>query len=229
MAFPSDHAFPNDLPVWRQSGYVTRAGERVEATAFEQGEDREREIRTFTPMMVSASLLLTQAQFNRFEAWVDDDLQAGSQRFDGRFASVSGRGLQWWQAMFVGPHRWTAMGRGFFVVTAEMILLDGPYDEENLPPGSSPGDPPRVAPSLSGRAYRDSAATANASQTGGLSGRTARDSEGWAITTNTLRGWSDRDSEHRVVQEENPYARLLDGALGRRVIDGDPTSIRRID
>lgn len=218
MAFPNDHAYPQDLPLWRLDGHQLTAGDRIQATPYEQGEDRHREIRTFTPWLASVSTVLeTQAQLDRLEEWYETDIQGGSLPFDTQVAGLNGLLTQWWAARFVGPYRFEAYGIGIYTVTAELILLDGPYDADNLPPGYDPGDPPRIAPSLHGRSYRDSEATARMSSVG-MSGRTDRDSELWAISTNTMYGRSERDTTLTAVVASDLL--LLDGSIGYLLLEG---------
>jgi hypothetical protein len=146
MPFPSPHRYPAECPALLLEQHELGAGERVEVTQYEQGEDRHREIRTFTPWLASVAARMTQAEFDRFAEWFDGDLQAGAQRFDVRVHSLVGAGGQWWQAQFVGPYRFEARSGPRYQVNAELILLDGPYDTR-----------PEVG--LSGRAYGEGSAT----------------------------------------------------------------------
>jgi hypothetical protein len=146
MPFPSPHRYPPACPALLLEQHELAAGERVEAAQYEQGEDRHREIRTFTPWLASVAARMTQAEFDRFAQWFDDDLQAGAQRFDIQVHSLVGAGGQWWQAQFVGPYRFDARSGPRYLVNAELILLDGPYDTR-----------PDVG--LYGRAYGEGSAT----------------------------------------------------------------------
>lgn len=200
MAYPSDHLYPPELPRWLLADHQLVAGERVQATAFEQGEDRQRELYTFTPWMVSVTTTLKQAQFDRFAEWWDDDLQAGTQAFDTQLAALNGRFSQWWQARFMGPYRASAIHGGLHIVSAELILLDGPYDEDNLPAGYDPGDPPRIARSVMARGYVET------------QGRVT-------VAAGTVRAWGITDTEGRVVVNRTVRARGLVETDGQVIVD----------
>jgi hypothetical protein len=214
MPYPNAHAWPAELPMWTLADHTLRAGERVEATPFEQGEDRHREIRTFTPWLAQVSTKpLTQAQFNRLCEWFDDDLQAGALRFDVPMHSLEGAGPQWWEAQFVGPFRWEARSARY-LVTAELILLDGPY------PFFDPntGAPVRVTPTLSARFVVDSLVTARP-DTAALLARFDGDSEIQVRSDPTLRARFEGDSEIRGLLKLG-FLLLPDGASYLLLPDG---------
>jgi hypothetical protein len=136
--FPSPHRYPAECPALLLDEHQLGAGERVEPAAYEQGEDRHREIRTFTPWLASVAARMTQAEFDRFSDWVDDELRAGTLPFDIQVHSLVGAGGQWWQARFVpssdqGPYRYEARSGPRYLVSASLILLDGPYDTRTEP------------------------------------------------------------------------------------------------
>lgn len=221
MAFPNDNAYPQDLPIWRLDGHQLTAGDRIQATPYEQGEDRHREIRTFTPWLASVSTVLeTQAQLDRLEEWYEADIQGGTLPFDTQVAGLNGLLLQWWAARFLGPYRFEAYGIGIYTVTAELILLEGPYDAENLPPGSSPGDPPRVAPSLSARLIGDGSITARLSA-GSLTAWMDGEGDLHFISSNSMSARLVGDGEIEAEQEEEiTDLLLLDGAIGYLLLEG---------
>jgi hypothetical protein len=189
MAFPNDHAYPLELPLWKVDGHRLRAGERIQATQYEQGEDRHREIRTFTPMLASVSTVLRQAEWDRLIEWHEADIQGGVLPFDTQVAGLNGTPHQWWAAMFVGPIRTEAYGLGIYTVTAELVLLEGPYDDENLPPGADPSDPPRLAPSLSARLIGEGSITAR-------------------FDAGTMRAWLDGEGDIELTSTNSMSARL---------------------
>jgi hypothetical protein len=203
MAFPSDHAYPAELPCWLLAGHELTAGERIATTAYDQGEDRHREIRTFTPYLATVSTFLTQEQFDRFDEWFEADIKAGSERFDTKVMSLEGFAGQWWQAQFLGPYRYEAQHLDRFIVSADLILLDGPYNTEGSPGG-------RTAPSMAARSIGDSDATATL-LAGSMFGWTDGDSELWAIQTNSLQGIADGDSELTGFAQPTSFLLLPDG------------------
>jgi hypothetical protein len=205
MAFPSDHAYPAELPCWLLEGHELTAGERIAVTAYDQGEDRHREIRTFTPYLATVSTFLTQTQFDRFDEWYESDIQAGSLRFDTKVMSLEGFPGQWWQAQFLGSYRYEAQHLDRFIVSADLILLDGPYDVED-----EYGDPVRIAPSLFGRAIGESDAT-GALLAGTMFGWSVGDSEGWAIQSNGMYGRSEGESELTGEMAPTSFLLLPDG------------------
>jgi hypothetical protein len=221
MAYPSDHAYPASLPVWLIEGHQLRAGERIAVTQFDQGEDRHREIRTFTPYLVRVSTVLeTQAQFDILDEWYESDIQAGALRFDTKIAGLDGSRTQWWVAQFVGPYRVEIPKQGISVVSAELIVLDGPYDVTL----DSSGDPvPRDPPSMFGRSIGDSEASATfAAAT--LRGWTDGDSELWAIQTNSLQGIADGDSELTATLQGVDFL-LLEGGVDFVLLEGGTDQI----
>jgi hypothetical protein len=109
----------------------------AEEAQFEQGEDRARQVVTWAPQLVQVSTRLTQAQYDRFVEWFEEDLSAGTLRFDAPVAAQGGvtgeiDAVAWWEAQFVGPPRAEAQGPRW-LVTAELVLLDGPYSSRTAP------------------------------------------------------------------------------------------------
>jgi len=133
MTFPSDHSYPSELRTFQLLGYSFADQGVTEDIAFEQGEDRAQPIYSFNTQLVAVSTMMNQGQFDRFVEWYEDDLQAGAARFDARLTAQGGLGMAWWEAQFVGVWRAEASGRGHFEVTAELLLLDGPYATRTAP------------------------------------------------------------------------------------------------
>lgn len=211
--FPSDNTYPAVLPNWLLDGHELTAGERVAPTQYEQGEDRQREIRTFTPYLVSVSTFLEQEEFDRFSEWYENDIQGGTLLFDTQVASFDGIGKQWWQARFLGSYRAEPQHLDRFIVSAELILLDGPYDVED-----EYGDAVRVVPGIAGRSIGDSEATASFSSPG-MRGWSEGDSELWAISSNSLNGWSEGESDGEA--EFSPQSLLLlEGGVDFLLLEG---------
>jgi hypothetical protein len=208
MAFPSDHAYPGALPVWLIEGHQLRAGERIAVTQFDQGEDRHREIRTFTPFLVRVSTVLeTQADFDLFDEFYEANLKSGELRFDTKIAGLDGSRTQWWVAQFVGPYRVEIPKQGISVVSAELFVSDGPYDVTL----DSSGEPvPRDPPSVFGRSIGDSEATATFAA-GTMYGWSEGDSELWAIQSNGMYGRSIGESELTGVIAPTSFLLLPDG------------------
>lgn len=143
MTFPNDHRWPGELPTFKVGGHAFSDQGVAEDIAYEQGEDRSRQSWSFNAQLVSASTRLTQAQFDRFVAWYEDDLRAGTLRFDAQVAQqggTQGAFTAWWEAQFVGPYRYQARSARY-EVTAELLLLDGPYATRTAPSlrASTPG------------------------------------------------------------------------------------------
>lgn len=213
MAFPSDHVFPG--PCWLLAGHELTAGERIAVTPFDQGEDRQREIRTFTPYLASVSAFMTQEEFDLFDEWYEVNIRGGVDLFDTKVMSLVGAGEQWWQARFVGPYRYEGQYRDRFIVTAELILLDGPYDA-GYDPGTT-GDT-RVPPSLMGRSIGDSDATATFAA-GTMFGWSEGDSELWAIQSNGMYGRSEGNSEATATFQPVDLL-LLEGGADFLLLEG---------
>jgi hypothetical protein len=225
MAFPSQHVYPAGLPSWLRAGHALAAEERVAVTPYEQGEDRQREINSFSSFLVSVSTVLRQAQFDRFLDWYEINLRAGVELFDTEVGGLNGKLTQWWQAQFVGPYRLEGLGVGVYRVTAELFLLDGPYDADNLPEGSSPGDPPRVAPSVNSRGLvqTDGRATFDAAV---LQARGLVETDGWFIfdTSINARGLVETDGwaiAGEPDEEEDADMRLVEPGDDRLIESGE--------
>lgn len=135
MYFPSNEAYPSDLPAWLIAGHAFDSVGIAEETPMERGEDLARQLYTWAPTLVSVATFLEQSQFDRFSEWFERDLRAGTRRFDVRVAAQGGEGLAWWTAQFVAPYRWEAvlMPReaqtleNRYRVSAQLLLLDGPH------------------------------------------------------------------------------------------------------
>lgn len=132
-AFPSNHRYPGGLPPFLRNGHNFAHVGVAEDIAFERGEDRSREMYTFNPQMVTVSTELNQAEFDTFSAWYEDELKAGTCRFDVQVAEQGGIGLAWWAAQFVGTYRWNYLSGDYYEVSAELLLLDGPYATRTAP------------------------------------------------------------------------------------------------
>jgi hypothetical protein len=217
MAFPSDHAYPADLPVWLLEGHQLRSGERIAVAQFDQGEDRHREIRTFTPMLARVSTVLeTQADFDRFYEWFEDDIQSGSLRFDTKVAGLNGALVQWWVAQFIGPYRVEIPKIGISIVTAELALLDGPYDAGFDP--DTEGDT-RVAPGISARSFDEDDITASFDSPG-LNAWSEAEDDIEATMSDGLSAWSEAEDDIEAEYVEETSLLLLDGAIGYLLIEG---------
>jgi hypothetical protein len=216
MAYPSDHAYPASLPVWLIEGHQLRAGERIAVTQFDQGEDRHREIRTFTPFLVRVSTVLeTQADFDLFDDFYEANLKSGELRFDTKIAGLDGSRTQWWVAQFVGPYRVEIPKQGISVVSAELFLSDGPYDVTL----DSSGEPvPRDPPSLFGRSIGESEASATFAA-GTMYGWSEGDSELWAIQSNGMYGRSEGESELTGTLQGSDLL-LLEGGADFLLLEG---------
>jgi hypothetical protein len=219
MPFPSDHVYPPDLRAWRLEGHQFAAGERIEVTEYEQGEDRHREIRSATFWPAAVSTVLVGDEFTRFNRWYENDLQGGSQLFDTQVASLAGDYAQWWQARFASPFTYQALNSGVYVINAELILLDGPYDENNLPEGSTPGDPPRVSPSVMGEVVSDSQATMTFGSSA-VYGRAEGDSDAWLIVENPIYMRATGDSDVTMQVRAVSFFLLPDGVSYLLLPDG---------
>jgi hypothetical protein len=133
MYFPSDHAYPTDLPAWLVAGHAFDAVGITDDAQMERGEDLARQIYTWVPQIASVSTILEQPQFDRLDLFYERDLRAGTRRFDTRVAAQGGTGMVWWTAQFIGPYQWEGMhrnqetGENRYRVTAALLLLDGPH------------------------------------------------------------------------------------------------------
>jgi hypothetical protein len=102
---------------------------------MDAGEDLARQIYTWVPKIANVGTILTQVQFDAFDTWYEQDIQAGALHFDTLVAQEGGPpkgGKSWWVGQFIAPYRWEAMHRGYYRVTAQLLLLDGPYDADTV-------------------------------------------------------------------------------------------------
>jgi hypothetical protein len=145
MPFPNDRRYPLELPLFLLNDHTLAAGERVEDAEYEQGEDRRRDLRTFTPWIASVATRLSQSEFDDFHAWHENVIDGGTQYFDVQVHSLVGGAPQWWEGMILGDVRRRALGARY-LVSFNLFLRDGPYDE-------------REAPTLRARVLNDSGAS----------------------------------------------------------------------
>jgi hypothetical protein len=182
--FPSLHRYPGEIPNWWAEGHAFEDLGVADPVPFERGEDRQRRRFTWAPQIVAVSTRFTQAEFDRFDEWYEQDLQAGAQRFDARVAAQGGDAVAWWAAQFVGPYTVTAQ-RARYLVQAQLLLLDGPYDERTAPSLQGLSEQVTLHP---GRFLVDALLRGLASQVTAHPGRL---SAGF-----TLRGLSEQVTEH---------------------------------
>jgi hypothetical protein len=190
MTFPSVHRWPSELPALLLAGHVFSDVGVAEEAEFEQGEARARQIYTFNPQLVSVSTRLTQTQFDRFVAWFEDEIVAGAERFD-VFVAEQGGGSDgaWWEAQFVGPPRMEAKS-GRWIVSAELLLLDGPYAT-------------RTAPSLRGLATQTTQLIAQPVIDTGLRGLAVQSTELLGtLAAPSLRGLAEQTTELLAVSDD---------------------------
>jgi hypothetical protein len=128
MWFPSDHRWPGELPRFFQQGHAFDHIGVAEEVPFERGEDRARQKYTWAPQIVNLTTWLSQDEYNRFSAFYEDELKAGTSRFDLEVAEQGDEGVEWWTGQFVAPYRWAINETGdLYQIGAQVLLLDGPY------------------------------------------------------------------------------------------------------
>ena len=185
MAFPSPHRYPAELPVWLLAGHAFDAVGITDDAEMDAGEDLARQIYTWVPKIANVGTIVTQAQFDEFDRWYEQDILAGALPFDTLVATEGGppNGTKsWWVAQFIAPYKWEAMHRGYYRVTAQ-LLLEGPFAETIV----------RTEPSLRARLAATTELVARVTSVESLRARIA--------ATTLLSGWLG-DPEGRITEED---------------------------
>lgn len=128
MTAPS---MPESLGAWLLAGHAFDAYPLTEDVQWERGEDRPRQLYRSAPQIASVSALWTQAQY---DAWVDfyeDDLEAGALSFYANVKSQTGDDLAEWLVQIVTPPLESTQNRGpggdnRYRVSMQLLMLEGP-------------------------------------------------------------------------------------------------------
>lgn len=132
-AFPSYHAYPAHLPRWMVPDHVFTDVGTTEETEYEQGEARARALYTFAPQIATVYAELDQDDFDDFWDWYEGEMRAGGVRFDTQLANQGGTSVSWWTAQFIDGYRWSYLPGGDYAVSADLLLVDGPYASRTAP------------------------------------------------------------------------------------------------
>lgn len=130
----SNLELPRAIPVPRRRPHAFSPLDASETKPRDQGEQRRMPLYATVPQLLEAEWFLTQAQFDLFADFYEDDLAAGAERFDLRVAQQGTSGLQhgarltYWTAQFIEPYRVVTRGRSHYVVSATLLLLGSPFD-----------------------------------------------------------------------------------------------------
>jgi hypothetical protein len=130
-------AYPAALPPFLAQGHTREPLAVCEAVEMDLGNSRLRRWFTSAPEFTEVATRLTQAEFDSFDAFFEEALQAGARSF---YVPIAGpgfsTGVEWWEARYAGPYR-AAFKAGRWRVGMRLRLLDGPF--ETRPLGDSLG------------------------------------------------------------------------------------------
>jgi hypothetical protein len=125
--------YPATLPVFLAAGHARQMGDSLDRVPMEVGPPRNYRILTGAPEFVVVGTLLSQAQFDVFYDFVENDITQGQDLFNTRVRGGDfNTGLDWWEARFAEPYKWGARTRGFYAVSARLRLVNGPYATEHV-------------------------------------------------------------------------------------------------
>ena len=116
---------PISLPAGLSKPLVDFAAQEAdmgETCEFEAGEDRRSPISTTVPSSVEVRWHMTQAQFDLFDAWFEDDLFAGSLTFDLPVPIQGGTLTELQEAMFLEPSECTYVHKDNWEVSAKCVV-----------------------------------------------------------------------------------------------------------
>lgn len=128
-----DATYPKSLPLWLAEGHEFENTPLTDDVRWEQGEDRDRQIYTWAPQIASVAALYTQAQYDRWIEFYEDELKAGTKKFATQVAHQSGGIVEWWVVQIVAPpreetlNRSTAASGNLYRVSMQLLMLDGPF------------------------------------------------------------------------------------------------------
>lgn len=134
----ADIRLPGALGAWLLEGHAFDAVPLTEDVRWERGEDRIRQLYRTIPQIASVSALWTQAQYDRWVVFWEDETEAGTRSFDCQVKSQTGDALAWWTVQAVAPPQENTLQRGRpglnrYRVSMQLLLLDGPADSRTAP------------------------------------------------------------------------------------------------
>jgi hypothetical protein len=121
MALP-EILVPAGIPVFKEAGHSHRRRSVYRDVQMGTGHMRKRARTTTAPRVVTVEWFLRPNQELTVDAWFENDLKVGSEKFSAQLARIGGRFLMWWECQWVSPMAWTPLANGYWRVTGELLL-----------------------------------------------------------------------------------------------------------
>jgi hypothetical protein len=120
---------PAGIPLPLIEGFGIALGEQFDHVGALQGEGRKRRVYTTAPRTAQVAWLLTEQQMADFDGWLENTLQALTQRFTLGLQRI-GVGLEYWAAEFVGEPSKDPIPspNGLWRVVGSVLLTGEPSD-----------------------------------------------------------------------------------------------------
>jgi hypothetical protein len=131
---------PRSLPIPRYRPHSFSPLDIARTGEADQGELRRRPIYRSVPQQLRLEWVVDQSDLDTFWDWFEGTLAAGAKKFDVKVAKQGTEGLArgarltWYTAQFVGMPQHEAKHRGFYAISATLLLMGAPFDIR-IPPG----------------------------------------------------------------------------------------------
>ena len=128
------HRVPAGLPAPRVAPHEAQREDAALTLPFEHGDLRRRPIWRSVPQNFTVEYLFTQAQFDTWHDWYENQLLAGAMAFYAPLAAqgadgvVRNFGLAWWEARFARPYDTSVInagGNGFLYSIRAAYVVSG--------------------------------------------------------------------------------------------------------
>ena len=126
MALPA-LTLPASLPMWLADGYSSQPEALYGHAEMSTGHARTRRRWTSADRREQVSMALTADQLAAWQAWHEDDLEAGLQPFSAQVGNY-GPGLVWFEALVL-DYTTTPQAGGYTTLTASLLLRGEPSIE----------------------------------------------------------------------------------------------------
>ena len=136
---PVDIVIPSALPRPLADGHRYRPVDPALTVPKDQGELRRLPRYTAVPRQLALVWRFTQAEFDTFWDWYEDDLDAGARRFDVFVGRQGGGAIDgtapgtWHTAQFVQPPQHEPLAGGRWRVQAQLLCIGDPFDVRIAP------------------------------------------------------------------------------------------------
>lgn len=120
--------WPTTLPLPQVSGYSVKPVQAFLRTNMDKGAARQRKRFSAVPVIVSVSFMLTQTQFETFEAWWHFNIADGAGWFNTSLAN--GKGITTCEARFTGAYEAPTAGGLNWLISGTLEVRSMPIITE---------------------------------------------------------------------------------------------------